>query len=255
MLLSLPALADDQDMQSVSVTGTKDPDWKAYRNMLDGLNAFDAHHALAPRASLKFLLRPQQPNLKVDNLTLRIVGDHTNIEVPIGADYTVSLPRAEAAARDDADLRLNTKKGLFRWRPQVLTPDLPPNARRLGDMRLECEVRWAVDHYDLSFLKQTFFRALGGPCHTSRVRIFYLAAAPIASATLVSGTRRESLPAERMDPHDNRRYAPPLYDTDWPDDTLVILELQSPDGTAAKAAGAPQPIITPSAPGGAQQRL
>lgn len=239
MLLSLPALADDQAVQSVSVSGTKDPDWKPYRKMLDGLDAFDAHHALAPQASLNFLLRPQQPNLKLDNLTLRIVGDHTSIDVPIAADYTFSLPRDEAAARDDADLRLNTKKGLFRWRPLVLTPGLPPNTRRLGDLRLECEVRWAVDKFDLSFLKLTFLTPLGGACHSSRARIFYVAAAPIASVTLVSGTRRESLPAERMDPHDNQRYSPPLYDADWPDDTLVLLELQAPDSTAAKAAAVP----------------
>jgi hypothetical protein len=235
MLLSLPAMAADQATPSVSVTGTKDPDWKPYRNMLDGLHAFDAKHALAPQAELKFVLRPQQANLAPDNLKLRIVGDSTAIDVPIAADYTFSLPRDEAAARDDADLRLNTKKGLFRWRPDIHTAGIPPGTRRLGDLRLECEVRWAVDKFDLSFLQLAYLAPLGGACHTSRGRIFYTASAPIVSATLVSGARREQLPAERLDQRDRTRYAPPLHDESWPDDTLVELELQAAD----KAAPAP----------------
>lgn len=232
MLLSLPAMAADQATPSVSVTGTRDPDWKPYRNMLDGMNAFDAKHALAPQAELKFVLRPQQTNLTPDNLKLRIVGGDAAIEVPIAADYTFSLPRDEAAARDDADLRLNTKKGLFRWRPDIHTPGLPPGTRRLGDLRLECEVRWAIDKFDTSFLVRAYLAPLGGACHTSRSRVFYTASAPIVSATLVSGTRRERLPAERLDQDDRTSYAPPLYDESWPDDTLVELELQATDKPA-----------------------
>lgn len=95
--------------QQVTVSGSKDPDWKPYRKMLDGLNAFDKFHALAPSAELKFILRPQQPNLDTTGLKLRIVGDNTSIDVPIAADHTFSVPRVESAAKDDADLRLNSK--------------------------------------------------------------------------------------------------------------------------------------------------
>lgn len=217
-----------ETLQQVAVQGSKDPDWKPYRKMLDGLDAFDKYHALAPSAELKLILRPQQPNLDTTDLRLRIVGDNTSIDLPIAADHTFSVPRVESAARDDADLRLNSKKGLFRWQPDIHSAGLPAGTRRLGDLRLECEVRWAVDKFDVSFIQLAYLAPLGGACHTSRSRIFYTNASPLASVTLVSGMRREKLPAERLSAKDPTRYAPPLHDQSWPDDTLVEFELATP---------------------------
>jgi len=219
-----PDEASSAETQSVSVSGTKDPDWKPYKKMLDGLNAFDQYHALAPAASLKFLLRPQKPDLSVTDLNLRIVSDTISINVPIEADYTFSVPRDEAAAKEDADFRLNSKKGLFRWRPDIHTPGLPANTRRLGDLRLECEVRWAVDKFDLSFLQLAYLTTLGGACHTSRSRIFFNTPKPFLSATLVSGERRQKIDGNNLDAKDRSRYAPPIHDSDWPNETLVEFE-------------------------------
>ena len=216
--------ASSAETQSVSVSGTKDPDWKPYRKMLDGLNAFDKYHALAPAAALKFVLRPQKPDLTVTDLTLRIVGDSISVNVPIAADFTFSVPRDEAAANEDADFRLNSKKGLFRWRPDIHTPGLPVNTRRLGDLRLECEVRWAVDKFDASFLALAYIVPLGGACHTSRSRVFFTTYKPFLSATVVSGERRQKIEGSNMDTKDPTRYAPPIHDDSWPDDTLVQFE-------------------------------
>lgn len=219
--------------QQVTVAGTRDPDWKPYRKMLAGMDAFDRYHSLAPNAELKFILRPQQPNPTSADLKLRIVGDSVDIDIPIAADHTFSLPRDPSAAREDADLRLSSKKGLFRWRPDIHTAGLPAGTRRLGDLRLECEVRWAVDRFDASFLQLAYLVPLGGACHTSRGRVFYTTAAPVTGVTLVSGSRREKLPAERLSAKDPTRYAPPLHDTSWPDDTLVEFEFAAPAVSAA----------------------
>ena len=171
------AEADTQDSapeatQQVAISGSRDPDWKPYRKMLAGMDAFERYHSLAPQAALKFILRPQQPNLTVPDLTLRIVGDSVDIAVPIAADNTFSIPRDESASREDADLRLSSKKGLFRWRPDIHTQGLPAGTRRLGDLRLECEVRWAVDKFDVSFIQLAYLVPLGGVCNTSRSRVF-----------------------------------------------------------------------------------
>jgi len=219
--------------KQVTVAGSKDPDWKPYRKMLDGIDAFDHYHSLAPQARLKFILRPQQPQLTASDLKLRIVGGNVNIEVPIAADLTFSVPRDESAAKDDADLRLSTKKGLFRWRPDIHTAGIPVGTRRLGDLRLECEVRWAIDKFDASLIKLAYLVPLGGVCHTSRSRVFYSTNAPITSATLVSGSRRENFPAERLDAKDRARYSPPLHDQSWPDDTLVEFEFAMPNNVTA----------------------
>ena len=219
--------------QQVTVAGSRDPDWKPYRKMLDGIDAFDRYHFLAPQAQLKFILRPQQPQLTASDLKLRIVGENVNIEVPIASDLTFSVPRDESAAKDDADLRLSTKKGLFRWRPDIHTAGIPLGTRRLGDLRLECEVRWAVDKFDASLIKLAYLVPLGGVCHTSRSRVFYSTNAPITGATLVSGSRRERFPAERLDAKDRARYAPPLHDRSWSDDTLVEFKFAMPNNATA----------------------
>lgn len=178
--------------------------------------------------------------VKTAGLKLRIVGDNVNIEVPIAADLTFSVPRDDSAAKDDADLRLSTKKGLFRWRPDIHTAGIPLGTRRLGDLRLECEVRWAVDKFDASLIKLAYLVPLGGVCHTSRSRVFYSTNAPITGATLVSGSRRERLPVERLDAKDRARYAPPLHDQSWPDDTLVEFESAMPtNATAADTVSLP----------------
>lgn len=243
--VSRPVLAETgtdetptEAVQQVAVASSKDPDWKPYRKMLAGLDAFERHHALAPRAELKFILRPQQAKLSVADLKLRIVGDSTNIDLPIAADATFVVPRDESAAKDDADLRLSSKKGLFRWRPDIHTAGLPAGTRRLGDLRLECEVRWAIDKFDASLIQLAYLVPLGGVCHTSRSRVFYTSASPIVGATLVAGSRREKLPAERLDAKDRSRYAPPLHDQSWPDDTLVELEFMAP-AAASPASAAP----------------
>ncbi|MQA40361.1 hypothetical protein [Rugamonas aquatica] len=226
--------------QQVNVASSRDPDWKPYRKMLDGIDAFDRYHSLAPQAQLKFILRPQQPQLATADLKLRIVGDNVSVEIPIAADMTFSVPRDDSAAKDDADLRLSAKKGLFRWRPDIHSAGIPPGTRRLGDLRLECEVRWAVDKFDASLIKLAYLVPLGGVCHTSRSRVFYSTNAPITGATLVSGSRRERLPAERLDAKDRARYAPPLHDQSWPDDTLVEFELTVPNNaTKADAVSLP----------------
>ena len=242
LTISVSAMAetDTQDSspeitQQVAVSGSRDPDWKPYRKMLAGMDAFERYHSLAPQAELKFILRPQQPNLAVPDLKLRIVGDSVDIAIPIATDNTFSLPRDEAASREDADLRLSSKKGLFRWRPDIHTQGLPAGTRRLGDLRLECEVRWAVDKFDVSFIQLAYLVPLGGVCNTSRSRVFYTTAAPITGVTLVSNSRREKLPAERLSPKDHTRYAPPLHDKSWPDDTLVEFDFQA--STNAAAAG------------------
>lgn len=209
---------------TVTVGGTKDPEFKPYRQMLAGLDAFDQHHQLAPASSPRFVLRPQQADAGVNGVTLRIAGDSTSVDVPLAADGTFSLPRNQAlAAEGNADMLLNRKKGLYRWRPDIRSPDVPANARRLGDLRLECEMRWAVEQEDLSFVRRTLFRTLGGPCRSANIFVLYPAPEKLAGVSLVSGQRRESLAAERL-AGSELFYAPPLHDRSWPDDTVVEFE-------------------------------
>ncbi|NHZ93573.1 hypothetical protein F2P45_31905 [Massilia sp. CCM 8733] len=212
-----------KEVDTVQVNALRDPDFKTYQAFVAGLDAFDARHTLAPAAALRFLLRPSAPNASIEGVTIRIAGNETNIAIPLAADGTFVMPRSQAALDEEAEIILNRKKGSFRWRPHVRTPDVPANARRLGDLRLECEVRWAVDRKDLSFVKRSMISVLGGPCKTARVHVMQLAPRALAGYRMVAGERSETAPAGAVK-DDRMTYVVPLHDASWPDDALVEFE-------------------------------
>jgi hypothetical protein len=88
-----------------------------------------------------------------------------------------------------------------------------------------------------------------GPACDRFVGYTFLADEPIFSVTLVSGSRRQTLPCysvygcnappifDFMDFHEHlrdRAYLLPIRDTSWPDDTLVLFEpMISPENDAA----------------------
>ncbi len=219
--------------QAVYVVGSKDPDWKTYRAYVAGLDVHERLKALAPDAPLRFLLRPQTAAPDFTGLSMRIVGDNTRIPVPIAADGTFAMPLDRAAAADGAEIVLNRRKGLFRWRPDIHSPGVPPAARRLGDLRLECEVRWAIEQEEVPALMRTVFNAAGGACHSSQIQVDFLSSRPIAAMQLVAGARRQAIAADRIEPG-GQIYMPPLDDKSWPDDAL----LQFTYATESASAGA-----------------
>lgn len=218
------AAAPEDEVQSVAVTDSRDPVWKSYRKMLKGMDAFDRLHRLAPAASLKFLIRAQQENLPMDGMQMRIVGEHTDLLLPIAGDYTFELPRSVAAADDDAELRLNRSQKLYRFTPDIRSPGIAADARRLGDLRLECEVRWAVDKFDLSLVAAAYIGLRGGACHSSGARVFYTAPHAFTGVTLTYGERQQQLAADRLVFNGRQRYAPMLQDDSWPDDTIITFQ-------------------------------
>jgi hypothetical protein len=216
-----PAEAGAENVQSIQVNGLRDPEWKPYRSMLKGVDAFEEKHKLAPGAALRFVVRPVQPGQPMDGLTLKIVGNSMTIPVPLAADATFTLPVDRAAAEENAEIVLNRKKNLLRWRPDIHTPGVPANMRRLGDLRLECEIRWAVERDELPFVRRNLFRSLGGPCRSSMVNVIYEASAPLSGVTLTMGDR--SLPIAFTN-KTRRTFYVPLHDASWSDDTLVAFD-------------------------------
>ena len=216
--------APDEKVEEVKVTGTKDPEFKTYKPFILGLDAFEKYRQLAPAAPLRFILRTLDPKVTYEGVTMRIAGNEESLAVPVASDGTFSMPRNEALAKEDAEIILNRKKGTFRWRPSIYTPGLPNNVRRLGDLRLECEVRWAVERPDLPFLIRTTFSALGGPCNSARVRVMQVSPRELAAVYLVNGSKREMVDKKMLE-EKNRGYWAPLHDKEhWPDDTLIELE-------------------------------
>ncbi|WP_317204657.1 hypothetical protein [Janthinobacterium sp.] len=203
----------------IEISGLRDPDWKPYRAMLTGMDAFAARQQLAPAAELRFILRPAGGQASIEGATLRIVGGATTIPVPIGADGTFTLPRDQNAADENADMVSNGKRKALRWRPYIRSPGVPAGMRRLGDLRLECEIFMAVEKADASYLGRKMMKLLYNSCASSKLRMSFLEPRRLAAATVAAGERRLPLPLGRA----GLSYEPPLADSGWGDDALVEL--------------------------------
>jgi hypothetical protein len=239
-----PAPAPSSTPQTVTVTSTRDPVDKSYRKMIRGMERFEREHALAPQATLRFRLLPRLPTVNMRGITLKVVGDRLTLPVPVSDDNGFMLPRNEQALREDAAVIANRKTTSMTWRAQVVTPGLPPNTRRLGDLRLECLV--GVEAGLVSNSSPLFgwiANALNSPeqvCGSPDGNFLFFAERPLFSVTLRAGERSEILPfrmlyaggeqTRDMLPYCDcqvmldRTYYAPIWDRSWPDDTLVSIE-------------------------------
>jgi hypothetical protein len=267
--LSCPALAQQagQDLapagpvQSITVTSTRDPVDKSYRKMIRGMERFEREHALAPQATLRFRLLPRARNMDMHGITLKVVGDHITVPVPVAEDNSFVLPRNEQALREDAAVIANRKTTRLTWRAVVTTPGLPPGTRRLGDLRLECLVGMEAGLVSNSSpLFGWISNALTTPeqvCNSADGNFLFFTERPLFSVTLRAGNRTEILPFHMlyaggdqtpdMLPYCDcqvlldRTYYAPIWDRSWPDDTLVSFEyMDDSPGEAAPAAAAPE---------------
>jgi len=265
VLCCLPALAQEgqpaprtAQAQTVTVTSTRDPVDKSYRKMIRGMERFEREHALAPQATLRFRLLPRLPTVNMRGITLKVVGDHIAVPVPVADDNGFTLPRNEQALREDAAVIANRKTTSMTWRAQVLTPGLPPDTRRLGDLRLECLV--GVEAGLVSNSSPLFgwiSNALNSPeqvCNSPDGNFLFFTERPLFSVTLRAGARAEILPFRMLyaggeQTRDelqycdcqvmlDRTYYAPIWDRSWPDDTLVSFEYMD-DAPAPSPEAAP----------------
>jgi hypothetical protein len=158
------AVPQDMDQNkepgTVRVNGIRNPETHAYRAIVAGLDAFDARHALAPDApQLLFQARTRsgkplsEAQLKgggsnasgADALAARLAGDDGyTLVLALDEQGRFQVPRSQPALDADAELRLSKKSSDVRVWPWVRTPGLAANQRRLGDIRLECQVFVAI---------------------------------------------------------------------------------------------------------------
>ncbi|HEV8095294.1 MAG TPA: hypothetical protein VGP71_06155 [Burkholderiales bacterium] len=249
--------AKDAGVQTITVTGQGDPVDKSYRRMVLGMDLFERNRGLAPDAPLRFKLLPRRKDTDMSSIRVEIVGETVEIPVKVASDNTFTLERIQKALDEDASVRPNRKAQTMTWRTEIRTPGLPPNTRRLGDLRLECAVGMEADLVSnrRSALQRIadLFGATRNYCSRLKPRYFFFAERPLFSVTLSSGARRETLSADMlyasaldrpMSKEDfafcdcevllDRAYFLPLGDRSWPDDTRVEFEYMDDERVAAK---------------------
>jgi hypothetical protein len=253
LLFASSGSAYAQDSDAVVINALRNPVIKSYRRMIAGMELFEKRHHLAPAASLRFKLLPRNRATNMENIELQIAGDSFAAALDVTPDHTFVLQRHAVGLKEDASVVPNRKAGTMTWRAEIRTPGLPPNTRRLGDLRLECEVGMQAGLISIypSFLLRLIDKLLPqGPeyCHRHEPRYLFFADRPLFGVTMVSGARREVLSVDMLYGHaslepewkENLRYCDcevlvdrtyyvPLGDASWPDDTLVEFEYMDGD--------------------------
>ncbi|WBY02479.1 hypothetical protein PE066_02775 [Ramlibacter tataouinensis] len=224
-----------------------DPVEKSYRRMVRGMDLFERERARSPQGQLRFKLLPRKPGVDLDRLELLVLGASVEIPLAVAPDRSFVLPRNAKAWAEDAKVTPDRKALTMTWRAEVRTPGLPPGTRRLGDLRLECRVGMEAGLYSNSpsFITRIFSELSTTPayCGSEGNRYLLFADRPIFGVTLVSGERRETVPAARLwagaiDEANlarelpycdcevllDRTYFLPLADAGWPDETRVVFD-------------------------------
>lgn len=240
--------AQGQSAASVTISSTRNPVDKSYRDMVNGVKLFEARQHLHPGATLRFKLLPRQYETKMDGITIKIVGDSFSIPVALAADQTFTIPINQKALDEDASVNTNRVAGSMTWRVEIRTPNLPKNTRRLGDLRMECEVGLEAILTSHGKVMNALFKNTNACAPaTGRSVYYFFADSPIFNVTLNHNGRRESLAINYLyaglsiasanpDFSDkdcavllDRTYFLPLGDKSWPDDTLVEFEYMEND--------------------------
>lgn len=101
--------------------------------------------SIAPDSTLHFKLPPQVENSDKNPLTVRLIQEDGDSDIPIavGEQGIFALPQPTDQAWDSASLVVNGSftKGSHYPEPVVRSSHLAPNEMRVGDVRLSCEVR------------------------------------------------------------------------------------------------------------------
>src|SRR5438105_5075119 len=251
LLASTLAWATPDQRETVVITALRHPVDKSYRKMVQGMDLFAQMHALAPQAELRYKVLPREQGADIHGVALQVVGDTVKQPVALAADGTFTLARDAKALAEDAVVSANRPAQTMTWRADIRTPGLPPNVRRLGDLRLECQVGMRaglVSQYPS--VLDLFFGAVQSPagyCNEREVRYLFFAEQPIFGVALYYAKRRQEMTAARLyagvlrgqTPQSERRYCDcqalldraytlPLGDASWPDDTLIELEPMAP---------------------------
>jgi hypothetical protein len=207
----------------VHVSAMKNPEMHTYRAVVAGLDIFDELHALAPKVpKLVFAVRARNGGpMSGEMPTVKLLGDDFSQTLPVDGAGLVEVPRSQRAWDAKAEVILSRKRNEVRVWPHVRTPGLADNQRRLGDIRLECQVLIAVAKKETPFYIVGLVNTVlltGDWCNWLKDSDRTWDAAmpyPLASATLRDGERSMVLRVK------DNRFMVPLGDASWSNDALV----------------------------------
>jgi len=132
------AFAEDET-QHVEVVRALDAEWASYRYAYQAAGFVGKFLRKRPLIQAQMQLRPIDPTTPVTGLQVRLVGKTTNLVFDADDIGLVTVPQLKQAYDEDAVLRLNKPKGLYRFSGRYTIRQHDDGVYRLADLREACE--------------------------------------------------------------------------------------------------------------------
>ena len=216
---------EEQPLPQVVVSSMKDAYRTAYRNIQKALTAQHDNPQLAPQARMRWMLFARDGAPVVAPLPITIAGTNGHITVVQDSDGVFELPAAVPELGDDVELRIGAKRGDVTLVPLVETGGVDASSRRLGDLRLECEMGWRLEFDDIPFALRAAMKLMGSPCGSKHFDYAVHVRRKLKSATIAHDGQTTGL---RLGWRSMAFHAP-LYDDTLGNDTLVSLDYRRED--------------------------
>lgn len=192
-MLSVPALAQAASEQpggemqaaepEIIVTGLTKPYKLTGKQLVRALRAFDAKRGqLARAAQLYFRVAPKVGG-DLSEIDLFLKRGDEIVTLPLDNQNRFVLPPLNG---EDWTLFANRNRGGIVVTPTVLSPGTSDRSRLLGDLRLQCEVYWAMSSPETSIIVRAMFSAAGG-CKSNKFGFYVSTDAAISSGTVTNG--------------------------------------------------------------------
>ena len=132
-------IAAESEPQQVEVAGSLDAEWASYRYAYEAATFIDKFLRKRPLIQARMQLRPVDPATPVTGLKVRLVGRTTDIELVADDIGLVIVPKLKQAYDEDAVLRLNRPKGLYKFSGRYSIKERDDGAYGVADLREACE--------------------------------------------------------------------------------------------------------------------
>lgn len=198
----------------IVVVGFSKPYRLTVAQLRNAARAYERGRArLAPEGRLYFQVATADGAERRGEVRLTLRSSRRNVGLSLDGEGRFVLPPLED---DDWELVADRGTRSISIQPLVLSPGTGLDDRRLGDLRLQCEVTWAIQKEHASLPERAIFGAAGG-CGSRRLGLYAKADRPIRSASVSWNGRTTPVPVLS----DGRSFRAPLGDRTLPDAARV----------------------------------
>lgn len=115
LIVCLPVACAAADLPQVTVTAQRDSEWVSYRHAYKSAAGIEQHLRTRPLIQAHMQIRPLQPGTSLAGLQLQLASESMSMTLPVDEIGRAQLPMLKKAYDEDAVLRLNRQKGLYRF--------------------------------------------------------------------------------------------------------------------------------------------